>query len=205
MEFLPKQNFTYMKTTLTFIFLLGITTVFAQSTASTSTPNSGTDKSKTGFGPKTDTRNPFDTTKVKGKPQMKNGISGWGDVGVAPKENSYVGETEKNKKPATNNLGGEDDPFGKNKPKKNQKLSDGDDPFSKTKPKNTQNVIDGDDPFGKTKSKNTQNVIDGDDPFGKTNSKKNAKLIDGDDPFEKSKKNSATKKKSSYANQEVSY
>lgn len=181
MEFLPKQNFTNMKTTLTFIFLLGITTVFAQSTASTSTPNSGTDKSKTGFGPKTDTRNPFDTTKVKGKPQMKNGIGGWGDDGggVAPKENSYVGETEKNKTDRINA------------------------PVKERKP--NQSVSDDEGSFGKTKVKKTNDLGVGEDPFGKSNPKKTKNLGIGNDPFEKSKKNSAIKKKSSYANQEVSY
>ncbi len=142
-----------MKTTLTFLLLLCTATVFAQSITSSSKPTTNTEKPKPKIGSKTDIRNPFDTTKVKPKAQAKNKETGWGDVGVANQNNGYIGETEKNKNKATrsyvnkkndrNNLGGEDDPFGK------------------TKATKTNNVIDGDDPFGKTPQKGTSKKKNG--------------------------------------------
>lgn len=135
-----------MKTLLSALLLFCTSIAFAQSSTSTSKPNTGTDKPK--IGSKTDIRNPFDTTKVKPKAQAKNKETGWGDVGVAKQKNGYIGETEKNKNKATrsdvnkktdrNNLGGEDGPFGK-----------------------TNNVSDGEDPFGKTPQKGTSKKKNG--------------------------------------------
>lgn len=107
-----------MKTLLTWALMLCSAAGFAQSTTAPSTPQTNTDKPKTGLGPKSDIRNPFDSTKKKasnkvGQPQSN--LSGWGDTGAAPdKKQGYVGETEKNKRPAkVNELSDGEDPFGK--------------------------------------------------------------------------------------------
>lgn len=138
-----------MKTTLTFILMLCIATVFAQSTTSTSKPNTETDKPKTKIGSKTDIRNPFDTTKVSTKTQVKNKETGWGDTGVH-ENNGFVGETEKNNNKATRM-----DANVKNKKPAVNSLGVGDDPFVKTKPSKTNNLGVGEDPFGKTKKNNS--------------------------------------------------
>lgn len=130
-----------MKTLLSALLLFCTSIAFAQSSTSTSMPNTGTDKPK--IGSKTDIRNPFDTTKVKPKAQAKNKETGWGDVGLAKENNGYIGETEKNKKPKANGLGIGDDPFEKTKKTKTNNLSDGDDPFGKTKKKASQKKKNG--------------------------------------------------------------
>lgn len=155
-----------MKTLLTSLLLLCTTFVFAQN-----------GKPKSELTPKND------------KAPTKSQISGWGDVGA------YVGETERNKanknqskQPAkVNNLGGEDDPFGKTKKKPTNNLGEDDDPFGRKNKKITESLSDGDDPFGKKKKKTTEKYGDDEDPFGKT------------------KKSKPAKGKNSYANQEVSY
>ncbi|MFN8357911.1 MAG: hypothetical protein U0Y10_25850 [Spirosomataceae bacterium] len=132
-----------MKTLITLLLVLGTATLFAQS--STSTPTSGSDKPKTGFGTKTDTRNPFDSTKKKvvQKPNARS----------KNKSAGYIGETEKNighssssqdsvkrKRPSkVNELSGDDDPFGKDMRNSNQ-LGGEDDPFKKPKRKKSVKV-----------------------------------------------------------------
>jgi hypothetical protein len=131
-----------MKTLLMCVFMLGTATVFAQSTSAPSTPQPNNDKPKTGFGPKSDIRNPFDSTKNKAThrtAEPKKNNKGWGDVGVAPNNTpAYIGATEKNKRPA-----------------KIKELGEGDDPFGKKnrQQKPTNNLGVGDDPFGKKPTK----------------------------------------------------
>jgi hypothetical protein len=154
-----------MKTTLTFMLLLCTATVFAQSTTSTSKPNTDTDNSKPKIGSKTDIRNPFDTTKIKAKAPAQN---------LVRENNNYVGETEKNKTNATRT-----DANIKNKNPEVNNLSEGDDPFGKTKPTKTNNLGEGDDPFGKTKPTKTNNLGEGEDPFGKTKKNNPSKKKNG--------------------------